>query len=161
MASPGLVLDLLGPRAEAKAQTSPPGVKAQGHQLWVAGLGLQFQPSASSLGHPHAGLRLQSPVLGNWLCCLWKELGGFSEESVVPLGLYAGQLALNWAWTPIFFGAHKIGWGLVDLLLTSGAATATAVTWYHVNKKAGYLMFPCLAWLTLASVLNYRIWKDN
>uniref|UniRef100_A0A8C4WLP9 Translocator protein n=1 Tax=Gopherus evgoodei TaxID=1825980 RepID=A0A8C4WLP9_9SAUR len=95
-------------------------------------------------------------LLKNWLCCLWKELGGFSEESVVPLGLYAGQLALNWAWTPIFFGAHKIGWGLVDLLLMSGAATATAVTWYHVNKKAGYLMFPCLAWLTLASVLNYR-----
>uniref|UniRef100_A0A8C3IT30 Translocator protein n=1 Tax=Chrysemys picta bellii TaxID=8478 RepID=A0A8C3IT30_CHRPI len=80
----------------------------------------------------------------NGLCCLWKELGGFNEESMVPLGLYAGQLALNWAWTPILFGAHKIGWGLVDLLLTSDAATATTVTWYHVNKKAAYLMFSYL-----------------
>uniref|UniRef100_A0A8C0GMB7 Translocator protein n=1 Tax=Chelonoidis abingdonii TaxID=106734 RepID=A0A8C0GMB7_CHEAB len=92
---------------------------------------------------------------------LGEMLGGFSEDSVVQLGLYAGQLALNWAWTPIFFRAHKIGWGLVNLLLTSGAATATPVTWYHVNKKAAYLMFPYLAWLTLASVLNYRIWKQQ
>lgn len=41
---------------------------------------------------------------------VWKQLGGFNEKSVIPLGLYAGQLALNWAWTPIFFRAHRMGW---------------------------------------------------
>lgn len=92
---------------------------------------------------------------------VWKELGGFNEKSVVPLGLYAGNLALNWAWTPVFFGAHKMGWGLVTLLLTTGTATATAASWYNINKTAAYLMVPYLAWLSLASALNYRIWKDN
>uniref|UniRef100_A0A803JMH3 Translocator protein n=2 Tax=Xenopus tropicalis TaxID=8364 RepID=A0A803JMH3_XENTR len=92
---------------------------------------------------------------------IYKELGGLNENAVVPLGLYASQLALNWAWTPIFFGAHKIGWGLVDLLLLCGAAAATTISWYPISRPAAYLMLPYLAWLTLASALNYRIWRDN
>ncbi|XP_048820296.1 translocator protein [Lagopus muta] len=108
---------------------------------------------------PVWGTLYTSMGYGSYL--VWKELGGFSEKAVVPLGLYAGQLALNWAWTPIFFGAHKMGWGLVTLLLTTGTATATTASWYHINRTAAYLMVPYLAWLTMASALNYRIWKDN
>lgn len=108
---------------------------------------------------PVWGTLYTSMGYGSYL--VWKELGGFTEKAAVPLGLYAGQLALNWAWTPIFFGAHKMGWGLATLLLTTGTATATTASWYHINRTAAYLMVPYLAWLTMASVLNYRIWKDN
>ena len=51
---------------------------------------------------------------------IWKELGGFSKEAVVPLGLYAGQLALNWAWPPLFFGARQMGWVSVALACLPG-----------------------------------------
>jgi len=33
----------------------------------------------------------------------------------VPLALYAAQLALNLAWTPIFFKKHQIGFALADV----------------------------------------------
>ena len=92
---------------------------------------------------------------------IWKELGGFTEEAVGPLGLYAGQLALNWAWPPIFFGARQMGWALVDLLLVSGGAMVTTVAWYHVSPVAARLLYPYVAWLVFATLLNYRVWQDN
>ncbi|NP_786970.1 translocator protein [Bos taurus] len=92
---------------------------------------------------------------------IWKELGGFSKEAVVPLGLYAGQLALNWAWPPLFFGTRQMGWALVDLLLTGGMAAATAMAWHQVSPPAACLLYPYLAWLAFAGMLNYRMWQDN
>uniref|UniRef100_A0A8C7EBX1 Translocator protein n=1 Tax=Nothoprocta perdicaria TaxID=30464 RepID=A0A8C7EBX1_NOTPE len=115
--------------------------------LWYEGLEKPSWRPPNWVFAPVWGTLYTSMGYGSYL--VWKELGGFNEKSVLPLGLYAGQLALNWAWTPIFFGAHKMGW------------VTTTASWYNVNRTAAYLMVPYLAWLTMASALNYRIWKDN
>nr|ACM08760.1 Translocator protein [Salmo salar] len=92
---------------------------------------------------------------------VWKECGGFTEDAVVPLGFYGLQLALNWAWTPIFFGAHKLKMALIEIVMLTGAVGATMVSWYPVNRTASLLLTPYLAWLCLATSLNYCIWRDN
>lgn len=38
---------------------------------------------------------------------IWRE-GGF-EQQALPLAIYGGQVLLNAAWSPIFFGQHRIG----------------------------------------------------
>ncbi|NXS01763.1 TSPO protein, partial [Oxylabes madagascariensis] len=72
----------------------------------------------------------------------------------------------NWVFAPVWGTLYtSMGYvfhiGLVTLLLTTGTATATTASWYNINKTAAYLMVPYLAWLGLASALNYWIWKDN
>ena len=42
---------------------------------------------------------------------------GIGEEKKLALSLYAGQLALNWAWTPIYFVYHKQGLVKIKLIL--------------------------------------------
>lgn len=92
---------------------------------------------------------------------VWNDLGGFNSKAVIPLGLYGAQLALNWAWTPLFFGAHKLKLALVDILCLYGLVLGTMYSWYPINKTATILMVPYLAWLTLASSLTFCIWRDN
>ncbi|KAF9966581.1 hypothetical protein BGZ70_001890 [Mortierella alpina] len=77
------------------------------------------------------------------------------------LGIYGLNLMLNFAWSPLFFWKKKIGAALV----TSGGLTTTAVAlsyyFFKVDKLAGYLTLPYVAWLGYATALNYDVWIKN
>jgi len=70
-------------------------------------------------------------------------------------------LALNWAWTPIFFGSHNVKAAFFEICLLWIAVAATGANFYSVNKVAGLLFVPYQAWVTLATLLNYSVWKLN
>jgi tryptophan-rich sensory protein len=77
------------------------------------------------------------------------------------LTLWWLQLGLNAAWTPVFFGARRPGpaaaivCALVPAVAATGAATA------RVDRPAGVLYAPYLAWSTFAAALNLAIWRKN
>ena len=47
----------------------------------------------------------------SWL--VWRD-GGVAEHPL-PLALYVAQLLLNWAWSPLFFTAHRLGAALLEV----------------------------------------------
>lgn len=93
-------------------------------------------------------------AIAAWL--VWKRDGWRR-----PLRLYFVQLLLNAAWTPLFFGAHQLGWALVEISLLWIAILLTLLNFRRVNKTAGWLFVPYLAWVTFATLLNFTLWRLN
>jgi tryptophan-rich sensory protein len=84
-----------------------------------------------------------------------------ARERGVALTLFAVQLVLNLAWTPVFFGAHQITGGLVLICVLFVAAAATTIQFFRIRRLAGWLMVPYLLWLAFAAVLNWQFLQLN
>jgi len=67
------------------------------------------------------------------------------------------QLALNAAWTPIFFGLRSPGGGLAVIVALWLAIAATIACYRRCSRVAAWLMVPYLAWVTFATALNAAI----
>lgn len=80
---------------------------------------------------------------------------GLDDRAVrVALGLYLAHLALNLAWSWLFFAARSPGWALVDIALLAVLVLATIVAFWRVDRVAGWLLVPYLAWILFAASLN-------
>ena len=86
---------------------------------------------------------------------VWRKAG------LRPLGLYVLQLALNFAWSFIFFGAHAIGAALVEIALLFAVVVLTLRDFWRLDRIAGWLLVPYAAWVLFAGVLNAAIWRLN
>lgn len=79
----------------------------------------------------------------------------------VALILFAIQLVLNLAWTPVFFAAHQITGALVLILVLDVAVLATIIQFARVRRTAALLMLPYLAWILFATVLTWQFLQAN
>jgi tryptophan-rich sensory protein len=77
------------------------------------------------------------------------------------LGLFFAQLALNLAWSVLFFGLQLIGAALAEILLLLALLAATTLAFWRIDRRAGLLFVPYLLWVGYASLLNAAIWLMN
>lgn len=75
----------------------------------------------------------------------------------LALGLFAGQLVLNLAWTPLFFAAHQVSLALFLIVAILLVTIATTFSFARIRKTAAWLLVPYMVWLSFATILNYQI----
>ncbi|ARS27393.1 TspO/MBR family protein [Sphingomonas sp. KC8] len=79
----------------------------------------------------------------------------------VALAFFAVQLILNLAWSPLFFAAHQVTAALALIGILLVVVVMTTWRFWRIRKIAGLLLLPYVAWLILATVLNFEVMRLN
>ena len=75
----------------------------------------------------------------------------------VALSVFGVQLALNLAWSFIFFGAQRIDLAMVDIVLLLLSIVVTAVLFWRIDRPAGLLFVPYIVWVGYAATLTLSL----
>ena len=75
--------------------------------------------------------------------------------------LFLLLLALNAAWSWMFFWAHSPFLGLINIIPQFVVILATIVSFARLDRLAAICLFPLAAWVAFAAILNTAIWLLN
>ena len=92
---------------------------------------------------------------------VWDRMQQESEVVKKALLFFAIQLGLNALWSYLFFGLHNPMLAGLEIIVLWLMIYETYVQFAKINKIAGYLFIPYLAWVSFAAVLNASIWWLN
>jgi translocator protein len=90
---------------------------------------------------------------------VWRRRG--LSGARLEFAAYAAQLALNLAWSILFFGQRMIGAAAAEIGVLLFAIAANAVLFWRVDRPAGWLLAPYAAWVAFACLLNFALWHLN
>ncbi len=91
---------------------------------------------------------------------LW-ETEPLSAARSTAMVWFLVQLALNAAWSPVFFGWHDIKMALVIIVALLIAIGATIASASRVDRVAAWLLAPYLAWVAYATTINAGVVAMN
>ena len=127
---------------------------ATGPDDWYAGLAKPaFNPPSWLFAPVWTCLYVLIAIAG------WRIWRG--DRTRLVMGLWWAQLALNFAWSPVFFAAHAIGPALVVILLLLAMIIAFVIAARSRDRVASWLFVPYAAWVAFASLLNGALFVMN
>ncbi|HEU4665433.1 MAG TPA: TspO/MBR family protein [Dokdonella sp.] len=91
----------------------------------------------------------------------WRVATSNAAGSRTALVAFVVQLALNALWSWLFFGWHLGAASVLDIGLLWLLVASTLVLFWRIDRVAGALLVPYLAWLSFAGALCWTIWRTN
>jgi tryptophan-rich sensory protein len=99
-------------------------------------------------------------LMGMSLYIIWSK--GFKNKKVKDaIYLFGIQLFLNAIWSPVFFGAQNLLLALIIIIAMWVYIVKTIKAFAKIDKIASYLLYPYIAWVSFASILNFSLWLLN
>lgn len=98
-------------------------------------------------------------MMGIALYLIWRKKP--TKKTNFARNLFFVHLLINALWSLVFFGLKNLGLALV-VITTLWLMIAWLIKLFcPIDKRASWLIFPYLLWVTFASLLNYAIWRLN
>lgn len=91
---------------------------------------------------------------------VWSK-GSHHKWVRTALTFFAAQLVVNALWSFVFFGMRSPGLGLLIIGVLLLLILKTLQWFSIVYRPAAYLLYPYLAWVSFASLLNMSIYLLN
>jgi len=92
---------------------------------------------------------------------VWNKMDTNEKAVKTAFKYFIFQLALNAAWSFIFFYLHNLFLALIELILLWLMIFEVYNQFKKIDKRAGMLLIPYLLWVGFAGVLNFSIWWLN
>ena len=97
-------------------------------------------------------------LMGISLWLVWREWSATeTRDARLAFKLFFLQLGLNVLWSILFFGLRSPLAGMIGIIVLWIAILATIVVFFRISRTAGLLLIPYIAWVTVASALNYGV----
>ena len=116
----------------------------------------QWQPPGAVFGPVWSVLYVLIAVAAT---LAYRDVGGPRRRLV--MGLFAANLALNLAWTWIFFQAHAPTAAGVEILFLLGTIVGLIALVRPYNRTAALALAPYGAWVAFATALTWTIAAKN
>ena len=100
-------------------------------------------------------------LMGVALWMAWREAARAPAAARRALIAFFIQLALNIAWSAVFFARRNPGGALVTVAALWIAIAVTIVFFWRLRPAAGALLLPYIAWVSFAAALNAAVWRLN
>ena len=124
---------------------------------WFTGLEKPaIYPPAATFGIVWTILYFMMGLAFAMVCAAWG-----ARSRGLAIVAFIVQLALNLAWSPVFFAMHEMQLALYILIALDVAVIVTVILFFRVRRAAGLLMLPYLAWILFATVLNWQFIQLN
>ena len=99
--------------------------------------------------------------LAGWAGVIAWNAAPTPEAHTRILALFGVNMALHAAWSPLFFMARRPDWSLVESVFLWASVVALIVGLAPYSTRAAWLIAPYIVWVTIATVLNWKIVQLN